>query len=134
MTQNFQMADWAIVAFTIVAAVTGLFRGFSGTLAFLLACAAGVVASSLGWGFSETFADAVWMRVAGTLVFTLLVFGLVRYIVRKVVNGLLAQPADAIFGFISGAAFGLMTVIICAVFGVFEEYSYLVGEAMKYVR
>ena len=48
----------------------------------------------------------VWGRVVAVLALGLVVFGLVRLVVRKLVAGLLAQPADAIFGFLTGAVTG----------------------------
>ena len=127
-------ADYGIVGLTFVLAVTGLFRGFSGTLAFLLATAIAALAAGFGWPWSSMVSDVAWIRAAGVLVATLLVFGLVRLLVKKFVNGLLAQPADAVFGLLVGALAGAMIVVGWAWSGMYLEYSTLAREAAAYVR
>lgn len=127
-------ADYALCGLTLVLAVTGLFRGFSGTLAFVLATASAVLAGMFGWTYSESFTPVVWMRVAGTLVGTLLVFGLVRMIVKKLVNGLLAQPSDALFGMAIGVLCGAVVLVAWASSGLYPEYSNLVKAVAPYVR
>ena len=92
MTLELLPADYVLCALTLTAAVMGMFRGFSGTLAFLVALAAGGTVSSLTWAFSAEFAPEMWMRATVTLVASLLGFGIVRLVVKKLVNGLLAQP------------------------------------------
>ena len=127
-------ADYALCGLTLVLAVTGLFRGFSGTLAFVLATASAVLAGMFGWTYSESFTPVVWMRVAGTLVGTLLVFGLVRMIVKKLVNGLLAQPSDALFGMAIGVLCGAVVLVAWSSSGLYPEYSNLVKAVAPYVR
>ena len=75
-----------------------------------------------------------WQRAGGVLVATLLAFGLVRLIVKKLVNGLLAQPSDAIFGFLIGSALGAAVLFAWAHSGLYLEYSYLAKELSAYVR
>ena len=133
MPQELQTADYILCGLTIVAAVTGLFRGFSGTIAFVAASVAAAAAGSFGWTYSATLTDAVWQRGAGVLVATLVVFGLVRLIVKKLVNGLLAQPSDAILGALVGAALGVAVIIIWATSGLYPEYSALVRTVAAYV-
>lgn len=127
-------ADYALCGLTLVLAVTGLFRGFSGTLAFVLATASAVLAGMFGWTYSESFTPVLWMRGAGTLVGTLLVFGLVRMIVKKLVNGLLAQPSDALFGMAIGALCGAVVLVAWASSGLYPEYSNLVKAVAPYVQ
>lgn len=115
--------DYVLGGIALVLAVTGLFRGFSGTLAFLLAVAAAVVTGLFGWPFSQQFTEVVWMRGAGVLVAVLLAFGIVRIIVRKLVNGLLAQPSDALFGALIGACVGALVAVGWAFSGFHLEYS-----------
>ena len=133
MPQELQTADYILCGLTIVAAVTGLFRGFSGTIAFVAASVAAAAAGSFGWTYSATLTDALWQRGAGVLVATLVVFGLVRLIVKKLVNGLLAQPTDAILGALVGAALGAAVIIIWAYSGLYPEYSALVRTVAAYV-
>ena len=125
MIGNLQPADWAVLALTLVLAVLGLFRGFSGTLAFLLAVAVAAFAATFGWTYSANFTDVVWMRGAGVLTATLVTFGLVRLVVKKLVNGLLSQPSDAIFGFLIGALIGALALVGWAWSGLYLQYSSL---------
>lgn len=122
---TFLPADYVLAALAVTLAVTGIFRGFSGTLAFVLATASAGAAAAFGWTWSADFADSAWIRGGGTLVAALLVFGLVRIVVRKTVNGLLAQPADSVFGFLVGAAVGAAIPAVWAWSGMFLEYSHI---------
>ena len=134
MIEGFLPADYALCGITVVMSVLGLFRGFSGTLGFALGAVAAVFAASFGWVHSASFTDVAWQRGAGVLVVTLVAFGIVRFIVKKLVNGLLAQPSDAIFGFLDGAALGVLILVAWAYSGAYLEYSTLAREASAYVR
>ena len=134
MIEGFQPADYALCGLTVVMAVLGLFRGFSGTLGFVLAVLAAALTATFGWTLSASFTPVTWQRAAGVLVATLLVFGIVRLIVKKLVNGLLAQPSDAIFGFLIGAVIGAVALFAWAHSGLYLEYSHLVKELSAYVR
>ena len=134
MIEGFQPADYALCGITVVMAVLGLFRGGSGTLGFVLGVIAAAAVGSFGWAYSASFTDVAWQRGAGVLVVTLLVFGIVRFIVKKLVNGLLAQPSDAIFGFLVGAALGVLMLAAWAYSGAYLEYSTLAREVSAYVR
>ena len=134
MIDGFQPADYALCGITVVMAVLGLFRGFSGTLAFVLAAIAAAFAGSFGWAYSASVTNVLWQRGAGVLVVTLLAFGFVRLIVKKLVNGLLAQPSDAILGFLTGAALGVLILAAWAFSGAYLEYSTLARAAAGYVR
>ena len=134
MIENFLPADYAICGITVVMAVLGLFRGFSGTLGFVLGEIVAAVTGSFGWTYSLSFTAVTWQRGAGVLVVALLAFGLVRLIVKKLVNGLLAQPSDAIFGALIGVAIGALILVVWAYSGAYLEYSHLAKEAAAYVR
>lgn len=134
MTIELLPADYVLCALTLTSAVLGLFRGFSGTLAFLLALAAGGAAAYFGWGILEGYTSEAWMRGAGTLVVSLLAFGIVRILVKKLVNGLLAQPSDAIFGMIVGAVCGALATVAWASSGMFLEYSTLAAMTADLMR
>ena len=134
MPTELQIADYALCGLALVMAVTGLFRGFSGTIAFALASAAAAAVGSFGWTWSATLPDVAWQRGAGVLVAALLAFGIVRLIVKKLVNGLLAQPSDAILGALVGAALGVTVVVVWAWSGIYPEYSALVRTVASYVR
>ena len=134
MADGFLPADYALCGITIVMAVLGLFRGFSGTLGFVLGAIAALFAASFGWTYSASLTAVAWQRGAGVLVATLLAFGLVRIVVKKLVNGLLAQPSDAIFGLLIGAALGVLILVAWACSGAYLEHSTLAQKAAAYVR
>ena len=127
-------ADYAIGAVAVVMAFLGLFRGFSGTLAFAAASAAAMLVGSFGWTLSASFTDVAWQRAGGVLVAALLAFALVRIVVKRIVNGMLAQPSDAIFGMLAGLAITALLVLAWAWSGVYLEYSRLVQEVASHVR
>lgn len=106
-------------------AVLGLFRGFSGMLAFVLSSLTAVVVGMFAWSYSEMLTVEFWQRALGTLLVVLLSFGLVRVLVRKFVNGLLAQPADSFLGLCSGLLVVILLVLIWAKVGVGIEHSHL---------
>ena len=133
MIENFLPADYVLCGITVVMAVLGLFRGFSGTLGFVLGVIAAAFVGSFGWTYSLSFTGVTWQRGAGVLVAALLAFGLVRLIVKKLVNGLLAQPSDAIFGFLIGAALGVLILVAWAYSGAYLEYSTLAGRVAGYL-
>ena len=125
--------DWALGALALSLAVMGIFRGFSGSLALVSAGACATTAAMFFWGYLTRWEMQTWVRGAITLTISLLVFGIVRTIVKKVVNGLLAQPADAIFGFIVGLVVSALIVLMLAASGIGFEYSNIVREVAQHV-
>ncbi len=134
---DFLFADYVILAVAVGSAVLGLFIGFSGALAFLAGLVVAGVVARVGWTLSADYLAARWARGLGTLVVTLLGFGIVRVVVRKCVHGLLAQPADAILGsltaLVSGAAVSLAIAWLLAHFGILSFESRLLGEVVSLV-
>ena len=120
--------DWVLAGFVLSMAVMGLFRGFSGTLAFMAAIAVASVAGFKAWELAPNWLGQLWMCGAATLIVVLIVFGIVRLIVKKIVNGILAQPSDAVFGFVAGAVAGLVVIFVWARTGLYTEYSNIVTE------
>jgi uncharacterized membrane protein required for colicin V production len=118
-------ADYVVCAMALTASVLGLFRGFSGALAFFAGVAAGGAASFFCWTCSSGLIENGWMRGIATLVAFLLALGVVRVLVKKIVNGLLAQPTDAVFGALVGLAGVASAVAAWAASGMFLEYSVL---------
>ena len=127
------IADWVLAAVALTAAVTGLFRGFSGTLAFSVASACASIAGLLAWNAACARLEAVWQCGAIALVAALIAFGISRIIVKKIVHGLLAQPTDSLLGFLIGAALGIAPIVIWAKLGVYLEYSNLARGLQQYV-
>lgn len=134
MIDGFQAADYALCGLTLVMAVMGLFRGFSGTLGFILAVVLAGLAASFGWLYSASVTTVVWQRAAGVIVATLLTFGLVRLVVKKIVGGILAGPSDALFGLLVGVLFGVIILTVWARSGIHLEYSSLARDIADYVR
>ena len=127
-------ADYVLLGLMALPAVLGLFRGFSGTIAFFAAGISSVIAWSFVWRLSADWASGIWLRGLETFLIVLLTFGLVRIIVKRLVNGLLSQPSDAVFGMLTGAVFGLLILVGWAYSGFYLEYSNLATEVAKYVR
>ncbi len=106
--------DYAILAVSAAGLVVGLFIGVSGALAFL----AGVVTSALAGYFAwAPLAQAIHSRplaILALIVGALLVFGLVRFLVKKFVHGLVAQPGDAILGSLLAALAAFLVALAAA--------------------
>ena len=132
MTDGFLPADYVLCGLTLVMAVLGLFRGFSGTLGFFVAALAAAFVGPFGWTYSASLTSVTWQRAVGVLVATLLAFGLVRLVVKKLVNGLLAQPSDALLGLLLGVGFGAALLVAWAHSGMYLEYSHLAKVLSSY--
>ena len=131
---EFFVADYCIGAVAVVMAVLGLIRGFSGTLAFAAASAAGLFAASFGWLYSALLTVVAWQRVGVVMIASLISFALVRKIVKKLVGRMLTQPSDAIFGMLTGVAIVALAVLAWAWSGMYIEYSRIVQEVAAHVR
>ncbi len=119
-------ADYALLAFGALCALVGLFRGLSGTLAFFVALGAAVGVAYGVWVYAFPYIEGAGMRGLAAFVAALLAFGLARLIVRKLVNGILAQPSDALFGLLIGVLVAVGVAFIWAKAGIGAEYSNLV--------
>ena len=131
---EFQSADYVIGGVGVVFAVMGLFRGFSGTLAFFAAAAASAAA---GVFFRQVAVDmfaAEWARILVNVAVAVVVFGIVRMVVKKIVNGLLAQPTDSIAGFLVGILLWAVLVYVATFVPELCERSAIVGEVSAHVR
>ena len=119
-----QIADYVLVGLASALVVLGVFRGFSGTLAFFLSVAAASAAATFGWTLSADHISLVWLRVAAVSASALVVFGVVRILVVKFVHFLLSQPTDAILGAVAGAACFLFLVYVWTYIGtrVYDDY------------
>ena len=107
-------ADYIVLGVTLVGAVLGLFGGFSGALAFLAGVGAASASVRFGWDALAARISTQWMLALAALAMALVAFGAARLIVKKTVNKLLAQPADAIFGALTAAvaAFGVSVAVL----------------------
>ncbi len=127
-------ADYAVLGVAAVFAVTGLFRGLSGTVGFLSASVASAAAATFGWPLSARWLHSPWTRGLAVFVAALLVFGIVRVVVKKSVNGLLSQPSDAVFGMLVGVVAAALLLAAWAYSGFYTEYSTIASEVSAYVR
>lgn len=89
---------WIDLGGALIGAVIGLFIGFSGALAFLFGTAAAVGAAYFSWEMAADFVSQTPLRALAVGLLALVVFGAVRWVVRKCVHGIVAQPGDSIFG------------------------------------
>lgn len=103
-----ELADYIVLSITAITAVLGLFIGFSGTLAFLSGTLLAAACGYFAWAPSADLIANSWLRALAVGIASLLVFGLVRFVVRKCVHGLVAQPGDAIFGALTSALSGAL--------------------------
>lgn len=130
---NFQPADYVLGVFTAFLALGGLFRGFSGMFAMLVAGAASFAAATWAWPASAGMLSSVWQRGFAVCVCTLLVFGVVRIVVKKTVGGLLDQPLDAIFGCAVGLVCAALAILAISAVPEARAYSLVARGVAWYV-
>lgn len=130
---QFLPADYALGAFALAMVVLGLFRGFSGTLAFVAALAAATAVGFVSWRALPAWLEGCVWCGAAAFVLSLLAFGLVRWCVKRFVNKLLAQPSDALFGALLGAVVGVVPAVAWAFVGVGLDYSFVASEIARHV-
>lgn len=128
------VGDYCLIVIGVFFAIMGLFKGLSGNLAFLVSLLASSIVARPLWNYLSAVLESLPLRIVAILIVSLLFFGLVRLVVKKCINGLLAQPADAIFGFISGAAIGLLLALLWAWVGISCEYSLLVMMVNDFIK
>ncbi len=129
---NLLPADFVILAFALVIAITGLFRGISGTIGFILGASAGIGTIVFGWDMTQAYFDSLLVRVVVIGLIALLLFGLVRLVFTKFIHCLVAQPGDAIFGFFSGLLLGAALFAAWAWLGLGLEYSFIASAIKAY--
>ena len=99
--------DYLILALAAGGAVTGLFIGFSGALAFLAGTIVSSLVARMGWAVSASYVESTLGRGFAVSLAALVAFWVARALVRRTVRLALAQPGDSIFGVIAAAASGL---------------------------
>lgn len=102
--------DYIALAIALGGAIAGLFIGFSGALAFLVGSTTVAALTNVVWPTLTESIPNLGLRVLVLAIGALLVFGVVRLIVKKLVHGLVAQPGDAIFGAITAS----IAAFLCA--------------------
>lgn len=114
--------------------ILGLFRGASGLFSFVSATIISIAAGIIVWPYAVSLCDQTSVRYLIVIVASLLAFGFVRVAVKKVVNGLLSQPADSIFGFLIGAAASLMLIYIAANIPKARDVSVIARESYEVIK
>ena len=135
---NLAPPDYVILVLAAGGAVTGLFIGLSGALAFCAGCVAASFAASLGWSFSASLFSSGLARALAVALAALVAFWAIRMIVRKTVKVALAQPGDSIFGAVaagfSGFAVGIGVIWLAQFLGIpGTAGSVLLEEVLGYV-
>ncbi len=130
--------DYVILALAAGGAVTGLFIGVSGALAFLAGTVVAVFVGRFGWSLSADYLESGLARGLAVFVMTLLAFWIARMLVKRTVKVAMAQPGDAIYGAVlaavSGLALGLGAVWLAQFLGVpGAEGSVLLQEVAAHV-
>lgn len=126
-------ADYCLGALTLVLMGMGVFRGLSGILAFVASTVIAAFVASFGWTLSAEFLTVAWQRILADSVATLIIFGVVKMIIKASVNGLLAQPTDAIMGGLVGLVAVGALIVAWALSGFMVEYSGLATYVAGYV-
>lgn len=113
--------DYVVLALAAGGAITGIFIGLSGALAFFSGCLAASFAATFGWRFFASFISSGLARGLAVALAALVAFWIARAIVRKTVKVALAQPGDSILGAlasgISGFAVGIGVVWLAQFLG-----------------
>jgi hypothetical protein len=130
---GFQPADYVFAAAALILVAMGLFRGLSGVVAIVAATAAASAVSAYGWPYTAQASSETWVRFVMTGAAALVAFGIVRIAVRKIVNGLLAQPADSIAGVLVGLAAAAAILFAASRFECARERSLLAREVAAHV-
>lgn len=131
---NLLPGDYVILLLALGTSLLGLFRGFSGTLAFFTGIGGAGLFVSLGWPLSAEWIGEFWRRILVVGGAAIVVFGLVRLVIKKLVGGLLQQPSDAVFGFLTGLVFAVLGVVGWALSGLYLEYSAIATMVVGYLR
>lgn len=130
---HLQTLDFVLAGVAAFVCAIGLFRGLSGFLAFLTASAATAAAAVWLWPESAAYIGSTVARVAAFAAGGVLVFGVVRMVVKKLVNGLLAQPVDSIAGLAVAVACCVLAVVAVSRFGIVRERSHVAREVARHV-
>lgn len=114
--------------------ILGLFRGASGFFSFVSATIISVASGIIFWPCIVDMIEQVSVRYLVLIVGLLLIFGLIRVVVKKVVNGLLSQPADSFFGLLISVAASLMLVYIAANIPKVRDVSIIARESYEIIK
>jgi len=135
---NLAPPDYVILALAAGGAVTGLFIGLSGALAFFVGAVGAGFAATFCWPLSASYFESGMTRGVAVAIASLVAFWIVRMVVRRTVKVALAQPGDALFGAVvaalSGLAAGLGVIWLAQFLGIpGSEGSVLLSEVASHV-
>lgn len=126
--------DYILLAFSCFFVILGAIRGASGIFSFLVGIVFSCAAVIFLWPTLESFVVQQPVRYLVACVGALLFFGGVRVIVRKVVNDILDQPADMIFGIVSGVVIAVLMFYISVNISTVRENSFIVHEMYEVIE
>ena len=116
-----QVADYIYLVAAAFFVIAGLFRGLSGFFAFVAA----LVASAALWPVICLKFGDVFLRSAVTAVGAILVFGIVRFVVKFVLRKIISQPSDSIVGMVFALALSAAFLYVASSSPIVREYSSL---------
>jgi hypothetical protein len=126
--------DYTLLTISCLLVILGLFRGASGIFSFVAATIISIAAGIIVWPYALSLSDQASVRYLIVIVGSLVAFGFIRVVVKKVVNGLLSQPADSIFGFLTGAAASLMLLYVAANIPKARDVSIIARESYELIK
>ena len=126
--------DYTLLTISCLLVILGLFRGASGIFSFVAATIISIAAGIIVWPYALSLSDQTSVRYLVVIVGSLVAFGFIRVVVKKVVNGLLSQPADSIFGFLTGAAASLMLLYVAANIPKARDVSIIARESYELIK
>lgn len=134
MSHPIEIADYVLLALSCFFVILGVFRGVSGFFSLVSGSIVSFASSVFLWPVICGRFASPWVRVALIILAALVVFGLVRVVVGRIVSRLLSQPADSIFGLVLGAALGALLIYVVAGIPVAREYSVIAREVSRLIE
>lgn len=113
--------------------VLGLVRGLSGALAFVVALSASAATGVYGWTFVAARVMEPALRIFWVIVAVLIVYALTRWMVKKLVGGLLTQPSDSIFGVVLALLCTAALLAVCVRVEALRMRSFVAQKVSGYV-
>jgi uncharacterized membrane protein required for colicin V production len=134
MIDKLLILDWLFIAIALIFSITGAFRGLSGTIAFVAAFSVSLASYYYFWPLSSEYFDSVPVRILVVMAVLLIVFGIVRLILKKTINVLISQPSDSIFGFLTGFALAFAILFVWVRSNLYLEFSYIATQLAQYLN
>ena len=127
-------ADYVLLGFAFLATATGGVCGLSGIIAFASALGLSVFSAFVLWPFALARVDTPWAAALAVFVAAIIVYAIVRVILKKTVNIMMSQPSDSILGMVVGFVLAVGFVYAWARTGFLAEHSSIVTGVSAYVR